>query len=118
MIFFFSCIHKVAIANPQLLNIVGKQLAVGQRIYIGGKIKTENVYIENQRHQKVEILANEVYFLESNPNITKESIEASDEIRPYQLDQNRIEMLTFIGTEVYKDRNVCAFSLATHYETR
>lgn len=105
----------MAIANPHLLNIIGNQLTEDKRIYIGGKIKTENLYIENQRHQSVEILANELFLLESNPKITDETMKAD---QPYQLDQNSIEMMAFIGTEVFKDRNLCAFSLTTHYETR
>lgn len=108
----------MTIANANLLNIVGNQLEVNKRIYISGKMKTENFYIENQKHQDVEIMATELYFLESNPKITEETIEKADEIEPIQLDQNSIEMMAFIGTEVHNERNISAFSLATHFTKR
>ncbi|XP_055303300.1 uncharacterized protein LOC129568976 isoform X2 [Sitodiplosis mosellana] len=112
------CVHRVSIANSNLLAMVGNQLAVNKRIYIGGRMKTENVYIENQIHQDVEVMANELFFLEPNPKVTVESMEKLDETRPIQPDQNSIEMLAFIGTEVYNERNICAFSLNTHFTTR
>lgn len=117
MLYIFSCIHKVVIANEHLLGIVGNKLAVNDRIYVGGKIKTENIYIEQKRHQNVEILAQELYYLESNPKITEQSVKDLDEIQPHQLDQNAIEMLAFIGTGIYNERNLSAFSLITHFTT-
>lgn len=81
-------------------------------------MKTENFRIENQNHQDVEIMATELYFLESSPKITEETIEKAEEIKPNQLDQNSIEMLAFIGTEVHNERNTSAFSLTTHFTKR
>lgn len=95
--------------------MVEKRLAVDQRIYIGGKIQTETLMVENQKHQNVQILANELYFLESNPKITEESMDNLNEFQPNQLDQNSIEMMAFIGTDVRKDKNMCSFFLVTHF---
>lgn len=93
--------------------MVQNQLAVNQRIYIGGKLKTENTLIENQRHQEVEVLANELYFLEANPKLTEEG--GQDETMPVQLDENSVEMFASIGTEVRNERNLSAFSIITHF---
>lgn len=93
--------------------MVKNQLAVNQRIYIAGRLKTENTIIENQRHQEIEVLANELYFLEANPELTEG--ECQDETKPVQMDENSVEMLAFIGTEVQNERNLSAFSLVTHF---
>lgn len=103
----------MAIANRNLLNIVGDQLRVGQRIYVGGRLKTENMYVEKQRCQKVEILANELYLLESNPTNNLESDQI--DTRPIQLDENSVEIVAFVGTEVHNNKNLCAFSILTHF---
>lgn len=89
--------------------MMGNQLAVNQRIYVGGRLKTTNILIENERHQEVEVLANELYFLEANPKLTE------GETKPVQFDENKVEMLAFIGTEVRNERNLSAFSIATHF---
>lgn len=92
--------------------MMGNQLAVNQRIYVGGRLKTTNILIENERHQEVEVLANELYFLEANPKLTEGT---QGETKPMQLDENKVEMLAFIGTEVRNERNLSAFSIATHF---
>lgn len=106
----FSCIHRVGIANKHLLNMVGNQLSVNQRIYIGGRLKTDNMLIENQLHQDVEVLANELYFLEPNPSVSETEIQ-----KPMQMDQNYVEFLAFIGSEVINEQRFSAFSLVTHF---
>lgn len=115
---FFSCIHKVSIANRNLLSIIDNDLlTVGQRIYVGGRLKTTNEYVESQRRQEVEVLANEIFLLESNPKVTDEDdqIAVSPKI---QIDENSVEMLAFVGTEVHNDNNLVAFSLRTHFTKR
>lgn len=114
----FSCIHKVSIANRNLLSIIDNDLlAVGQRIYVGGRLKSTNEYVESQRRQEVEVLANEIFLLESNPKVTDEDdqIAVSPKI---QIDENSVEMLAFVGTEVQNQNNLVVFSLRTHFTKR
>lgn len=106
----FSCVHTVVIANKNLINTVRGKLAVGQRIYVGGKLQTQNEIIENMRRQDVHILANEMFLLESNPKIDDEGPP-----KPVQSDENSVEMLAFVGTEIRKEKNLAAFSLMTHF---
>lgn len=84
-------------------------MAPQQRIYIGGKLKTENSTIHQQRLREVEILANELFLLESNPKITD-----TKEI-PMQMDENFVEMLAFLGTSVRNEQNFSSFSIVTHF---
>lgn len=91
--------------------MVEKKLRPEQRIYIGGKVKTENTRINYEHHQELEVLANELFLLESNPKITDSS--TSD--IPMQIDQNFVEMLAFVGTSVQHERNSSTFSILTHF---
>lgn len=93
--------------------MVQNRLAVNQRIYIGGKLKTETKTIENKLHQDVEILANEIYFLDSNPIFYDN--EEPNSLPPIHVDDNSLEMLAFIGTEVQNEPTFSAFSLVTHF---
>lgn len=108
----------MSIANRNLLNIIDNDLlAVGQRIYVGGRLKSTNEYVESQRRQEVEVLANEIFLLESNPKVTDEDdqIAVSPKI---QIDENSVEMLAFVGTEVQNQNNLVVFSLRTHFTKR
>lgn len=94
--------------------MVQNRLAVNQRIYIGGKLKTETKFIENKLHQDVEILANEMYFLDSNPIVPENDSENT--VPPiHTIDDNSLEMLAYIGTEVQNEPRFSAFSLVTHF---
>lgn len=104
-----SCIHNVTIANRNLLNLIQHKLASEQRIYIGGKLKTGISVIDHRRLRQVEILANELYLLESNPKITD-----TNEM-PMQMDENFIEMLAFVGTQVRNEQDFSSFSIVTHF---
>lgn len=108
----------MSIANRNLLSIIDNDLlAVGQRIYVGGRLKSTNEYVESQRRQEVEVLANEIFLLESNPKVTDEDdqIAVSPKI---QIDENSVEMLAFVGTEVQNQNNLVVFSLRTHFTKR
>lgn len=100
--------HKVAIANRNLLKIVQNHLKVNQRIYIGGKLRTENVITNGKRYQNVEVMANEIYLLESNSQI-------GDNQSPIQIDENYVEMLAFVSTQIRNMNNFSVFCLATHF---
>lgn len=89
--------------------MVQKKLAPDQRIYIAGKLKTENFRIDHEYRQELEILANELFFLEPNPKLT----DANE--MPMQMDENFVEMLAFVGTSVWNQRNISAFSIVTHF---
>lgn len=93
--------------------MVGNQLKPNQRIYIGGKLKTENNMIGHLRHHNVEVMANELYFMDSTPIIT--DIESQEDTPPLHVDQNSVELLGFIGSEVRTDRSLSAFSIVTHF---
>lgn len=107
----YSCVHNVAIANRNLLKIVQHNLAPEQRIYIGGRLKTENFQIDYQHFQDVEILANELYLLEPNPKFTDNQTEPL----PIQMDENSVEMFASVGTSVRIERNSSTFSIITHF---
>lgn len=96
---FCSCIHSISVFNRDLLSIIGKHqhLSVNKRIYIGGKVKTENVSNENVRLQNLEVIANEIFLTNSN------------------IDQNNVELLAFIVSNIRNDQNSSAFSIATHF---
>lgn len=106
----FSCVHTVVIANKNLINTVRGKLAVGQRIYVGGKLQTQTENIEYVPHQDVSILANEMFLLESNPKIDDEGPP-----KPVQSDENSVEMFAFVGTAIRKQQNVASFCLMTHF---
>lgn len=110
-----SCVHNVAIANRNLLKLVHRKLAREQRIYIGGRLKTVNNLIDYERYQEVEILANELYFLEPNPKITEIDAAKPSELIPVQMDENVVEMLAFVGTSVRNGQNFSVFSIVTHF---
>lgn len=109
----FSCIHKVSIANSNLLKMVETKLKKDQRIYIGGRLKTDNNMIGHFRHHKVEVLANELYFLDSNPIVT--DVDSQEDTPPVNWDENSVELLAFIRSDVRNERNLSAFSIATNY---
>lgn len=87
-------------------------MAPEQRIYIGGKLKTENTVLHEQWRREVEILANELFLLESNPKLTDTSG------IPMQMDENFVEMLAFVGTPVRNGQNFSSFSIVTHFITQ
>lgn len=93
--------------------MVGWTLKVNDRIYIGGKMKTENDRIQNLWHHNVEIMANELYYIDPNPEIT--DIEKQEEIPPFDIDGNDVELLAFIVTDVRNERNLSSFSVVTHF---
>ena len=105
----YSCIHNVAVANRNLLKWAQNKLVPEQRIYIGGKLKTETTIIDYQQLRKVEILANELYLLEPNPKITDTNQ------MPMQMDENFVEMLAFVGTRVRNEQDFSNFSIVTHF---
>lgn len=106
-----SCVHKVVVANPKLKQRVEKRLKINQRVYVGGRMKTDFVLVDNRPQLKVEILANELFHLESNPQINDQ---AENLIRMH-IDHNHIEMLTFIRGSIKFLPNSCAFGVVNHY---
>lgn len=107
----------MSIANRTLLGMVQNKLAKNQRIYVGGRLKTESIQIGNQWQQSVEILANELFLLEAAPKATNDSFALIDD-QSSQIDENSIEMMGFIATELRMDKNLSAFSMRTHFVTR
>lgn len=100
--------------------MIEDRLDVGQRIYIGGRLKTENLYVDNNRRQNLEIMANELYFLEESKKVETSDATLFDNLFQTQrkVDHNSIEMLGFIGTEIVKKDRFCAFSVKTHFITK
>lgn len=101
--------HNVTIANRNLLKLVQNKLVPEQRIYIGGKLQTQNSVVQEKHLREVEILANELFLLEPNPRM-----DDAPGI-PMQMDENSVEMLAFLGTSVKNERNFSAFSIVTHF---
>lgn len=89
--------------------MVQKTLAPEKRVYIGGKLKTETFRIDYHHRQELEIMANELFFLEPNPTI------ADTKAMPVQIDENFVEMLAFVGTSVLSGQNASGFSIVTHF---
>lgn len=89
--------------------MVRNKLAPNQRIYIGGKMQTHNNMVHDQRQRQVEIMANELFLLESNPTID------DTPNRPMQLDENFVEMLAFVGSQVLNQKTFSTFCTVTHF---
>ncbi|XP_031629256.1 uncharacterized protein LOC116344717 [Contarinia nasturtii] len=108
------CIHRVIIANPTLSNMWRDQLEDNQRIYVNGKLQTENVYIEDKRYQNVSILATSLNRLDKHDLVS----DIIPEDQMHRFDQNSIEMLAFIGAEVQNFVTCSGFSIRTHFSSQ
>lgn len=118
IVFISSSVHKVVIANRQMLKIVGNKLEPNQRVHISGRLNSVAVEIENERIKNFEIMAHEIFKLDPIPELTKETVKNLKEIPPFQMDQNYVEMMGFIGsTPKIFDRS-CKFYLKTHFTRR
>lgn len=95
--------------------MVGRSLRINDRIYIGGKLKTANDRICNLWHHNVEVMANELFRLDPNPEI--KDIEQQKEIPQFHLDGNDVELLAYVVTDVRNEQNISTFSIVTHFTT-
>lgn len=85
------------------MNIIKNQLAPNQRIYIGGKLMSKNFINEEKKvREEVEIMANELYFLDN-------------ENSPTTFDENSIEMMAFIKSPIKNYDKFSVISVATHF---
>ncbi|XP_031629255.1 uncharacterized protein LOC116344716 [Contarinia nasturtii] len=109
-------IHKVVIANPNLLKIVKNILKADQRIHIGGRLRSITERIDSRSKRSCEIMANEIFMLEPMPKLTEQTINNLTGIN--RIDQNSVEMMAFIGSEPNIWENSCRFDLRTHFIQR
>lgn len=97
------------------------KLAIGQRVYVNGRMKSDGITIhdserqENVRRQEVEIMVNELYFLDSNPKTNERDLEDNKISSLPQMNENSVEMFASIGTDVHSERNLTAFSIINHF---
>lgn len=57
-----SKVHRAVIKNPRILDMIGDNLSLGQRVYISGELRSKMfVNKENENHQRINILVNELY---------------------------------------------------------
>lgn len=106
----FSKVHRVLIGNPKILNIIGDNLSVGQRVYISGDLQSRSFEVEqNIRRQSFQIRASELY-------ATK--LDITEKERNKFTDVNEISALSFIATDIDHFDNFSSFTICTHHTAK
>lgn len=105
--------HKVTVANLNLLGRLPRKLTANQRFFVTGKLQTDNVIVEEKRHQEIKILAMKMHSLDPiDPAFASIQVEND---RVHQFDRNFVEMMASIGSRVQNEETFAVFSLKTHY---
>lgn len=104
-----SQVHRAKIKNRNILNMVGDNLSLGQRVYISGELRSRSfVNKENQNHQRINIHVNELF-------ATKQS-EATEPTRP--TDYNSVFLLSHIVWDIQHFDNFSRFQLSSTITVR
>lgn len=104
-----SQVHRALIKSRNILNMVGDNLSLGQRVYISGELRSRSfVNKENQNHQRINIHVNELF-------ATKQS-KGADTTR--HADYNNVFLLSHIVWDVQHFDNFSRFHLSTTINVR
>lgn len=99
-----------------MLNLIGNNLSIGQRVYLSGALRTTDFVTEqNKMRQMFQINVNELYATK----LTSEESNTEDSgSQQRQLDQNSVSMLAHIASDIQHFETVSRFVLAINSVTR
>lgn len=113
-VLFCSKVHRALItSNSKILEFVGNNLTIGQRVFLSGQLRSTNfMNNENQNRQMFQVHVNELYASKSN-----ESDVSSNEGEK-SIDHNSVFVLAHIASDIKHFENHSRFFVTSHFTTR
>lgn len=108
------------IGNPRLLNILGNNLSVGQRVYISGELQSKSFDVtEDRQRQAFQIRASELFVTKlDNSQVAQTELSSEDEdikTSNQSIDCNSVSIMSYIASEVGHFENFSTFTLCSHH---
>lgn len=105
-VFFLS---QIPSSNHNIHINTEANFAAGQRIYVQGKLRSTQIALDSGKNVTSSVIkAHQLYVLE-NESASMESTEG---------DQNNVELLTNIASDVLNKDTHSTFAVATHFKAR
>lgn len=107
-----SKVHRAIVRTPTLLDIVGDNLKIGQRIYIGGELQARQFTNEQDlNRQELNIRVKQLFASKLDESAYPDA-ESQSTQRPQ--DENNVSILAFIISDISHTEKISAFSVGTH----
>lgn len=115
---FCSKVHRALITSPKILELVGNNLTVGQRVFLSGELRATNFMTnENQNRQMFQVRVNELYASKLNDTDVGSNESESSESKK-SIDHNSVFILAHIASDIQHYDNHSRFFVASHFTTR
>lgn len=116
----FSCskVHRALISSQKILELVGDNLSLGQRVYISGELRSTSFQNnENQNRQMFQVRVSEIYASKLNDSevVTRESLNSTSK---KTIDHNSVSILAHIASDIQHFDNHSRFFVASHFELK
>lgn len=109
----FSKVHNAYIGNTKLLDIIGNNLHVGQRVYVTGDLRAQEfLNNENKKRQTFQINVGELYA----SKMTNDTSENDESLK--NIDLNSVSIISHIISETKHLENFSTFSVSCHFVKR